>query len=189
MIFKLRGRTHCSLQKAMKIAVPASSASFGNVRSDRGTAPSYLAGQPEQFFSWEISCAFVGVKRECVRLVPDIEVLKILHSRSSIWSWADCRLRIASSSPFRGRMPTADCRVPIAYTSLTAYRSYRLSQLPIANCLYRHSRFSHSETAPGRRRGRCPWSAWAGPCRSWECPTASNARASRWRPCCSKTRS
>ena len=42
-------------------------------------------------------------------------------------------------------------------------------------------RCEHFGSARATRRGRCPWSAWAGLCRSWECPRESSGRACRWR--------
>ena len=52
----------------------------------------------------------------------------------------------------------------------------------------RHFPPAHSEISPDSLRVPCPWTAWAGPCRSWACPRASIRRASRWRPWSSKTR-
>src|SRR6266566_5265603 len=74
MIFELTCRSHRNRTKSGEFGISISSASFGEIGSDRGATTPELGGQPVQFFAWEAGGELIDHQRQLVRLLPYLQL-------------------------------------------------------------------------------------------------------------------
>lgn len=95
VVFQLRRRSHCHLQKTGEVLIRASSAAFGDICTDRTRASANLTGQTVGFFSRERFRSGIQRAGYPVGTAPNFEIPKVLHNPFTVV--AECRELIAKS--------------------------------------------------------------------------------------------